>query len=177
MRRILLRSNFQLAIVSLSFFARRSRETGFRLPLLVIFTSISVSMLRPGVSSVEWSELITVGLTHVVSCLTASLTESLMLSDCFPFNSRPRAIQTSAQTFPSSTQSALLIDESCTIYISLRSFNTDSVERPTLIIVRIRLKELKTALAGVMLQASFATFDTSMAALSEERAAPRRFCR
>lgn len=43
--------------------------------------------------------------------------------------------------------------------------------------VRMTLMELEAALAGVMLNASFATFTASMAAFKEERAASRRFCR
>jgi hypothetical protein len=46
-----------------------------------------------------------------------------------------------------------------------------------LIIVRITLTEPKTALAGVMLEISFARFKVSMAALSEETTFSRRFCR
>ena len=45
----------------------------------------------------------------------------------------------------------------------------------TLIIVRRTLTELKTALAGVMLEISFARFVASMATFSEEIMLPRPF--
>jgi hypothetical protein len=51
-RRILLRSDFQVAITSLSFFACKSRETTFRLPFLTIPLWISANLLRPRASLV-----------------------------------------------------------------------------------------------------------------------------
>ena len=47
----------------------------------------------------------------------------------------------------------------------------------TLIIVRRTLTEPKTALAGVILDTSFARFITSMATFNNERASSGRFCR
>jgi len=44
--RILLRSNFQVAIVSLSFFAWKCRETTFRLPRSTMLLRISATALR-----------------------------------------------------------------------------------------------------------------------------------
>jgi hypothetical protein len=123
------------------------------------------------------TEPTTVGFTHVVNWLTASHTESLRSFNNFPFNPRLSAVQTSAQARPSSTQSSSLVIESCMLPISLHPTNTNNVERFTLIIVRITLKEPKTGLAGVILQNSFARFDASMAAFSEERTISRRFCR
>ena len=52
--RILPSSNFQPAIVSLSFFARRSRETTFRLLCLLTFLWISPTVLRSRESSVGY---------------------------------------------------------------------------------------------------------------------------
>ena len=47
----------------------------------------------------------------------------------------------------------------------------------TLIITRRMLTEQKTALAGVILETSFARFMASMAAFNDEKALSRRFCR
>jgi hypothetical protein len=44
-RRILMRSDFQVAIASLSFFACKSRETIFRLPFLTTPLWISANLL------------------------------------------------------------------------------------------------------------------------------------
>ena len=177
MRRILVRSDFQPAIISLSLFARRSREIVLRLLLLTIFISMSANVLRSKGSSVECFEPTTAGLTHVFSCSIASRVELLRSFNSFPSNPRLRAVQTSAQASPSSAQSVSLVIDSCVCLISQQSTNTGNVERPTLIIVRITLKESKAALAGVTLQISFAIFDTLMATLSEEMIESVRFCR
>ena len=71
----------------------------------------------------DCSEPYTVGLTHVARCLIASFTESLRSFNSFPFNPRLRAVQTSAQANPRSTQSASLVIDSCTLSISLQSTN------------------------------------------------------
>ena len=60
--------------------------------------------------------------THVVSRLIASRTELLRSSNLFPFSPWSRAVQTSAQTSPSSTQSARLINLSW-VHFSLPSIN------------------------------------------------------
>ena len=123
-RRILLRSDFHPAIISLSLFAWKSREAAFCLPFLMIFLCISAKVLQSRASSMEGSELTSAGLTHVVSCLIASLTGSLRSFNNLPFNPRLRAVQTSAHASPSSTQSASFIIDSCARSISLRSVNT-----------------------------------------------------
>jgi hypothetical protein len=123
-RRILLRSNFQPAIVSLSLFAWKRRETAFCLPFLMSFLWISVNVLQSRPSSVASSEPTSAGLTHAVSCLIASLTGSLRSFNNLPFNPRLRAVQTSAHASPSSIQSASFIIDSCARSISMQSINT-----------------------------------------------------
>jgi len=59
--------------------------------------------------------------------------------------------------------------------VSLES-NDGEEEKRTLIIVKRTLTVPKTAGAGVMLVASFMIFKASMAVLSDERVASRRFC-
>jgi hypothetical protein len=123
-RRILPRSDFQVAMVSLSFFACKSRETAFRFPNLMIFPWISASVLPPRASSMNQAEPTTAGLTHAVNWLIAPHTELLRSFNNFPFNPRLRAVQTSAQASPSSTQSSSLVIDSCIYSISTRSTQT-----------------------------------------------------
>jgi hypothetical protein len=122
-RRILLRSDFQPMIVSLSFFAWRSRETTFCLPFLMISLWISANVLRPRASLARFSGLTAADLTYDVSCLIASHTGSLRSFNIFPSNPRLRAVQTSVQASPSSTQSSSFVIDSCMLPISLRSIN------------------------------------------------------
>ena len=120
-RRILLRSDFQPAIISLSLFAWKSRETAFCLPFLMSFLWIPANMLQSRASSVGGSEPASASSTHVVSCLMASFTGSLRSFNNFPFNPRLRAVQTSAHASPSSKQSASFVVDSCTLSISVKS--------------------------------------------------------
>ncbi|KAF9787227.1 hypothetical protein BJ322DRAFT_1054187 [Thelephora terrestris] len=92
----------------------------------------------------------------VVSFPIAPSTGWSSSSNCLPFNTWPRASQTSAQESPSSIQSFLFAIES-------------------LIIVRMIAAEAKAALAGVMLTISFARFMPSIVILSAERAPSRPF--
>ena len=117
-------SDFHPAIVSLSLFAWKRREIAFCFPFLMSFLWISAKVLRLRPSSVASSELTSVGLTHVVSCVIASLTGSLRSFNILPFKPRLRAVQTSAHASPSSIQSASFNIDSCTRSISLRSANT-----------------------------------------------------
>ena len=61
------------------------------------------------------------------------------------------------------------------MHVSL-GWSTRQGRKCTLIIVRTMLTEPKTALAGVMLEASFARFRASIDTFNMERASSRRFC-
>jgi len=101
--RILTRSNFQAAILSLSFFACRCREITFRFRRSMIFVSISATAL--GSDRNIFNEILKVcvaKVTHVFSCLIAWRTDLLRSFNLFPSSPRPRTAQTSAQVSPSS---------------------------------------------------------------------------
>ena len=99
-RGILLRSALQVAIVSLSFFGWKIRDTALRLPCLTTFRWISATVLGSRQEHVNWtSKAFATGVTHGVSCSFASNTE-LLRSLNPPLQPLSRAIQTSAQSSP-----------------------------------------------------------------------------
>jgi len=168
--RILVRSDFQAVIFSLSFFAWRCRETTFRLPCLTIPVWIAATALR---SERKYRELVTQSVhrnwfsprRQLLDCLAHGVIEVVQPLPTQRGRCRRQRRPAQVRRNPSGLPSRPRCISDCN-----RSTNT---RRLTLIIARITLTEPKTAFAGVILESSFARFKASMAASNTEIAPSR----
>ena len=165
--RILLRSSLQVAIVSLSFFAWKSREAAFRLPRLTMFFWISATVLPLRAWSERTAQRMRRWLnsrSQLSNPLEHWLTEFIRPS---PVHS-PVEGPTNVGAGQPEIDIVHFVDHRV-LYTSACGEPTRTRGKPTLTIVRITLTEPRAALAGVMLNTSFAIFMASIAAIKEER--------
>ena len=173
--RILWRSNFQAAIVSLSFFACTSRETAFRPLRLMIFLCIPATVLRTGTSSVNHQNCVSLvdPRRQLIYRLVHRLTEIIEFLSIHPPVEGSADIGAAQPEF----DVILFVDhrilDTCKSGVHHRRIG----RKRTLTIVRRTLTEPKAAFAGVIPAISFARFRDSMATFNEERAPSRPFGR